>query len=197
MTTVAAIIPTVPPRASQLVRALTSVIHQSRSVDAISVAVDRLHEGPGITRTKALIATTTDFVACLDDDDEWAANHVELLWRAIEDEGADVTFSHPQVIAGADPFPAFLGRAWDPAEPRIFGCWFMARTELLKDIGGWRSAEEIGADWNPHWQADGSAGGEDWDITKRLVAAGARIVHVPHRTYLWHHDGEHYSGHRW
>ena len=197
MTDVSAIVPTVPPRADRLSRALASVAHQTRPVEAISVAIDTHHEGPGPTRTRALLGTQTAWVAPLDDDDEWQPQHIEVCLTAALETGADVVYPWFDVVGGSDPFPQFEGRPWSNDEPHIFGCWFLGRAELLKDVGGWLDRAQMGDQWKPEWQGDGSGGGEDWNLILRLISAGARIIHIPVRTYIWHHDGHHYSGSTW
>lgn len=194
---VTAVIPSVPPRSHLLNRALASVIDQTHAVDAISVAIDVNHEGPGATRTRALAGASTEWVAMLDDDDEWHSFHVATLLHAVQEHDADVAYSWFDVVGGSDPFPMFEGKPWSNDEPHVFGCWFIARTELLKDLGGWLTREQMGDQWKPQWQGDGSGGGEDWNLILRLVAANAKIVHVPKRSYCWHHDGQHYSGETW
>jgi glycosyl transferase family 2 len=193
---VTAVIPSVPPRAGLLARAVASVAAQDRPVEAVAIAIDTQHQGPGLTRTRALTMATTKWVAMLDDDDEWKPHHVRCLVDAAEEQDADVAYAWCDVVSGTDPF-TFFGQPWDNANPHIFGCWFLAKTELLKDTGGWLSREQMGPDWKPEWQEDGSGGGEDWNLILRLIAADAKIIHVPERSYLWHHDGHHYSGGTW
>lgn len=196
--TVGVAIPSVPPRAGMLVRALQSVTNQTRPVDAISVAIDNGHKGPGITRTQALFGLDTKWVAPLDDDDEFYPHHIQTLMDYVTDSDADVVYPWFDVQGGTDPFPQFFGKPWDDADPHVFGCWFIARRELLLDIGGWLSREEMGDQWKPEWQGDGSGGGEDWNLILRMVAAGAKIEHLPIRTYIWHHGSHHhYSGATW
>jgi len=141
--------------------------------------------------------THTQWVAPLDDDDEWKPEHIQICLDTALENNADIVYPWFDVVGGSDPFPQFEGRPWSNDDPHIFGCWFLGSAELLKDVGGWLKREQMGDAWKPQWQGDGSGGGEDWNLILRLIDAGAKIVHVPIRTYIWHHEGYHYSGGTW
>src|SRR5512139_1585310 len=78
-------IPTLPARGMLLERAIRSVRRQTLPAAAISVAADVSRAGAAATRQRALDAVLTPWVALLDDDDAFKAEHLEKLYRhAIE-----------------------------------------------------------------------------------------------------------------
>ena len=189
-------IPTIPVRGTLLTRAVQSVVAQSRPAAAISIAADLDRQGAGPTRTRAIEAATTDWVALLDDDDELYPQHLERLCAHAVETGADLVFPwFDTQPAGGDPFideqgrPTHEGRPWDPAAPHMFPVTVLARRDLLLTVGG----------FGPPQDPDGWCSGEDWHTWLELAAVGATIVHLPERTWVWHHDSANTSGmpNRW
>jgi glycosyltransferase involved in cell wall biosynthesis len=185
VTEVVAVIPSIPVRTQLLDRAVTSVRNQQRAVDRLVVAVDHNREGAARTRLRGLLgASGSDWVAFLDDDDEWLPSHVEVLLAAADETGADYVYSWFETVPGGrDPFPPFFFTdPWDDARPRHTTMTVMVRTELALRVG-----------FTP--PTDGATcGNEDWRFTLGCMAQGAKIHHVPQRTWLWHHDSGNTSG---
>lgn len=179
-------IPTIPPRRSELRRAMASVMAQERSAAAVSLAVDLLRQGAPATRQRALEAVRTDWVAFLDDDDQLYPEHLALLAAAAQEHEADYVFSHPEVVGGTDPFPGHLGRAWDRDHPRQTTITVLVRTELAQAVG-FHEPEE----GRLH---EGQRFGEDFAFTLECNRLGAAIVHVPRRTWVWTHHPHNTSG---
>jgi Glycosyl transferase family 2 len=179
-------VPSIPPRARSglLARSLASIAAQTLPAGAISVAIDTGKEGAAITRTRALAAVRTPIVAFLDDDDAMNPDHLEKLYGFMLTTGADFVFSWFDVIGGLDPFPQHFGKVWDPADPTHTTVVTMVRTELAQSVGF--VAPEHG---------DGAGGsGEDWSFTLGCLAAGAKIMHLPERTWRWYHNSGNTSG---
>src|SRR5687768_4721870 len=133
---VTVVIPSIPPRAWMLHRAMQSVYNQTVKPKDVIVEIDHGKTGAAATRTRALMKVQTEYVAFLDDDDEFGKFHIQLLRDHIEETGADMVFPWFNVVGGTDPFPAHFGREWDDEHPRQTTITFMARTKLMKDIGG-------------------------------------------------------------
>jgi glycosyltransferase involved in cell wall biosynthesis len=205
---VAAVIPAHPARLrnGMLARALDSVLTQSPAVDHVSVAVDRDGDGAAVTRDRALHAVPEwcDWVAFLDSDDTWKPNHIErMLAYAVRHE-ADYVYSWFMIKdatgreqLGWDPFTHF-GRAFDPNNPVQTTVTTLVRRELAQKIG---FMQPEGMPWSEHTERivsmptpDGHAAGEDWRFTLGCMAAGAKIVHLPERTWYWYHHGRNSSG---
>ena len=188
MASVTAIIPSIPPRRDRLALAIKSVLDQTHPVEAISVALDRHHEGSAITRTRALAAASTEWVAFLDDDDMWDPDHLESLLACAEETGAEYVYSYFRIPQEGvtDPQQLF-GQPFDPQLPTPTTITTLVRTALAQSVG---FVDEGG---HPDWSCD------DEYFTKGCVALGAKIVHLPKVTWSWNHWGYNTSGrgNRW
>jgi glycosyltransferase involved in cell wall biosynthesis len=181
--TVTVVIPSIPIRAYELARAVASVMSGARAPDAISIEIDRAHEGAGPTRTKAMLRASSEWIAFIDDDDVWYAQHLERLLATAEETGADVVYPWFDVInpdgeRGYDPFPQFEGKPWDPAEPHLFPICALVRTELAQ-----RSFFPACRPNDPAWD------GDDWPFWLGVFEQGAKVVHLNERTWRWNHWG--------
>lgn len=181
-------IPSIPPRASLLTRALASVAEQTLPARAVSIAYDTTRDGAAITRQRALEAVTTDWVAFLDDDDTFLPHHLATLSQAVLEHNADYAFSWYTVVGGTDPRPEEFGLPWDPAHPRQTTITTLVRTSLAQSTGFLPDGPDDLSSPDRHYA------GEDWRFTSRCVAAGARIIHVSERTWNWYHHGSNTSG---
>jgi hypothetical protein len=182
------VIPTIPPRARLLTRALESAAVQTLTPAAIIVEVDDTGTGAAATRNRALERVETEWVAFLDDDDELLPDHLLTLALAQRHTGADLLWPWFTVAGGSDPFPQHRGRQWDPADPHQFPINVLVRTELLEAVGGFTTIPDGARD------QDGHRTGEDWHLWLALSAAGARFHHVDAQTWTWHHHAGNTSG---
>lgn len=187
--TIGVAIPTIPPRAAMLQRALASVLGQTLPADQISIAVDNRRRGASFTRNEAWQALDTDCVAFLDDDDEWYPNHLQVCHDALIESGADMVFPWFDVRGGTDPFPETFGQPFDPANPCQTTITCLWRRQALRDVGGFI---DVPADADP--DQGGHRRGEDMRAVERLVAQGGKALHVPVRTWAWHHHLANTSG---
>lgn len=184
--TVGVAIPSIPVRSGLLQRAVGSVLGQTYPIRQISISVDHERLGAAGNRQRALdgIADDTDWVAFLDDDDTFMPQHVEKLVNFARETGADYVFPWFEVVQGIDPFPQHFGKKYDVTVPTHTTITVLVRTELAKSIGFQRPPN-----------GDGAGGsGEDWDFTLRCIEAGARIEHLPERTWYWYHNSGNTSG---
>jgi Glycosyl transferase family 2 len=180
-------LPTIPPRARLLKRALGSILGQTLPATALSVRSDVNANGAAWTRNEALKAVRTEWVAFLDDDDQMLPSHLETLAEAALDTGADYVYSwftdeHP------DPLGHF-GKEFDPANPTQTTITTLVRTELAQAVGF--CEPPVGA------TIHGQRYGEDFQFTVGCVAYGAKVVHVPVRTWTWNWHGGNTSGRPW
>jgi hypothetical protein len=151
-----------------------SVGAQTHPAAAISVAIDNNHEGSGPTRTRAMRAVKTEWLAFLDDDDQFLEQHLETLVKHQQDTGADVVWPWFRVLSGQDPFPMHQGRQWNPEDPHIFPISALVRTEVA-----------LQAEFPPH--VENGWGGDDFAFWTTLSAQGAKFSHVNEVTWLWDH----------
>jgi hypothetical protein len=177
---VTAVIPAIPPRLqTHLHRAVDSVLMQERPVDALSISVDHAHRGSAKNRTRALSGVGTEWVALLDDDDEWCPDHIRLLMEHAEQTGADVVYPWFTVPEGFDPWPGREGEPFDEALLRTMNyipITVLVRNELLWEAGGFTPKDPD----NPQSLCD------DWGTWEKLLSVGAKFSHLPRRTWIWH-----------
>lgn len=185
------VIPSIPPRAELLKRALASVTAQTLSPVRLIVEFDLGREGPAVLRNRALERVDTEYVAFLDDDDELLPQHLELLHETAVRESADLVYPWFTIVDSEgclrpdlDP----LGRFGLPFDPDIIlnqanyiPVTVLARTSVVRAAGGFN----VLFGHNPC---------EDWGCWQAMVRAGARFVHLPERTWLWHWHGANTSG---
>lgn len=186
---VTVVIPHIPTRRGELLRALDSVAAQTTLPAAVSVTVDHRREGSAATRNRALRAAGTRWVAFLDDDDAFEANHLAELVGCAEATGADVVYSGCTVVGpGGEILPdrEEWGRYGQPFDPGLLRrrSWLpvtsLVRTELAHAVGGFRYPPG-----SPY---------DDWGFYLALLDAGARFVHHPVKTWVWHHHAGNTSG---
>lgn len=189
-------VPAHPARArnGMLTRAVES-IHMGESLPA-AVLVDLDRDGTGAAQTKNRLVrkVTTPWIAFLDSDDWWYPEHLDVLYGAALAESADYVFSHFMVYddyeaarPDVDPLGGF-GEPWDPEKPRQTTTTILVSTE-------W--AQRFPFVTQPEGRLiEGTTlrYGEDFDFTVRMNAAGARIFHVPRRTWAWRHHGGNSAG---
>lgn len=198
MAGITVVIPSIPPRASLLTRALGSVAQQTVQPESIIVEIDHDGDGAPATRDRGLRKVTTEWVAFLDDDDEMKSNHLETLLRCAEIEGADYVFSYYEIVdpsgtpmGDVDYVLGHFGKPFNPADPHQTTITTLVRTKIAQDVGF--ALDEV----NAGHLINGQRVGEDFLFTLGCVERGAKIVHTPYRTWIWHHDSGNTSGRPW
>lgn len=170
------VVPTIAGREVELARALASVDAQTAGVYWTMVMHDVERIGAAVNRNRALRVIDTEWVAFLDDDDEWKPNHLRACLRHAVLTGADVVYPGYD-IDGDDPIGCF-GIPFDPSLLRrrnYIPVTVLARTELVKKVGGFQD--------HPDENGDPC---EDWGLWLALLDAGATFSHLPQRTWIWH-----------
>ena len=187
-------IPAHPARVANdmLDRAVASVKNQLLPAADISIAIDENGDGAAVTRQRALDAVQTEWVAFLDSDDWFYPEHLKVLAAGARIFNAAYVFSYYMVhFPDGKPWPAndplgHFGKSFNPQAPHQTTITTLVRTELAKKIG-FREPP-------PGSVVGGHRGGEDWHFTVGCAEAGAKIVHVPRRTWAWVHHGANSSG---
>ncbi len=153
----------------------------------IQVALDVERQGAAATRNRAVAASTSEWLAFLDDDDEFEPWHIERLVEHQRVTGADLVYPWFTVVDGFDPL-GWEGRQFDPETLRRYNyipVTALVRRELVEAAGGFQD------------RTDGAAGAtwEDWNMWLALLDLGATFSHLPERTWRWHMgDVEHTYG---
>lgn len=173
-----------------LKRAISSIVDQTVRPESIVVEPDPLKTGAAATRDRALAKVDTEFVAFLDDDDEFGERHLELLLGEIQITGADLVYPWFTVVGGTDPFPQHFQKPWNDLHPHQTTVTFIARTKVIRDAGGF-TGTDLSLDGI---DLEGHRAGEEYRLVLRMVNNGAKIVHLPYRTWTWHHHQHNTSG---
>jgi len=187
-------IPAHPARVvnGMLDRAVASVKNQLLPAADISIAIDEDGDGAAVTRQRALDAVKTEWTAFLDSDDWFYPEHLKVLAAGARIFNADYVFSYYMVhFPDGKPWPAndplgHFGKSFNPQKPHQTTITTLVRTELAKKIGFHEPP--------PDSVVGGHRGGEDWHFTVGCAEAGAKIVHIPRRTWAWVHHGANSSG---
>lgn len=179
---VTVVIPSIPTRKELLKRAISSVLAQTHSVDALSIALDNHKDGAWVTRQRALDAVTTEWVAFLDDDDELLPHHVERCFQAQRESNADVIIPWYDVVGGEDPVPAHRGLQVSSLGMHSFGITCLVRMSKVRELGvRFISPSVTGIP-------------EDYSFWVEMWKGGAAFCAIPDTTWLWHHHGLNTSG---
>ncbi len=182
------VIPTHPARIANgmLGRAVRSVWAQKLPAAELHIPVDRQREGAAATRNRGLAAVQSEWVAFLDSDDQFLPQHLDRLAACAVEQQADMVYPWFETSGWSDPLGRFR-RPFDPVALRAANyipVTVLVRTELLRSVGGFQYR------FDPAAQATF----EDWGAWLALVDAGARIVHLPERTWRWYMHAGHTSG---
>lgn len=183
------VIPSIPVRDEELVRAAESAEAQTlRPVD-ILIETDHERVGAALNRDRGLARVGTEWVAFLDDDDELYPQHLERLLETALRTGADLVYPWYDVKGGTDPFPQWEGVPWSNDATHQVPITVLARTEAIRAVGGYSYAWDPSQGTDPGLDPDGNRAGEDYRLILRMVARGLKIVHHNERTWAWHHHG--------
>jgi hypothetical protein len=189
---VTAAIPSIPPRAAPggvLGEAVASVLAQTRPAAALAVSIDHRREGVWVMRQRLLSMVATPWIGWLDDDDVWYPSHLQVALDAAAAHDADYVFTWFDGDRG-DHLGHF-GKPFDPAAPHHTTMCVVVRAELARQVG-FTPPPQRDAQGRPPAHA-----GEDWRFITGCVAAGAKIIHVPQRTWRYRMDGRNTSGLPW
>ena len=193
MTTTTAIIPTCD-RPEMLERALASVRRQSAVVDELIVVNDGVsdvrvtgarvlrigpHAGPAAARNEGASVATTDNLAFLDDDDEWAPDHIETISALLTDGEIAATAFRKHTRAGdvviKRPPMTLNASEWFIQNQGIQGSNLAARRNVFLALMGF---DEL------LWC------GEDMDFAIRCSDRGVRYAMCEIPTVMYHARSE-------
>ena len=185
---VTVVIPTIPPRAAMLERAIASVTAQT-VMPSLVIEADTGREGSAATRNRALSRVIGEFSLFLDDDDALMPWAVQVLTEAQAKTGADV-------VSGGAWIPERPGHL-EPAAPLTTG-WLnrdavIARSQLhVSSLVRTELAVKAGFTW----KQDPATGMmlDDYGLYCGLAAAGATFWRVPETVLIWHIHGGNTSG---
>lgn len=109
-----------------------------------------------------------DLIGYLDSDCEYHEKHLELLWRRLQDTGADFAFARMERWLDGSP--------WD-----VVGTGQVMYGQIDGNMIVHHASLLIWANWR--WGGDA-----DWDLIGRWASHGVRAEFVPEVTVRWHHS---------
>lgn len=210
MTGVTVCVPTIPTRERSLRRAVASIEIQTRLPEQLVVIRDEAGVGAAPTRNEAWQRAEHEWVAFLDDDDQFRPNHIEALLNCAEQTGADLVYPWFNILDNAgndmterDPLRLVVDGKMTSPFGQPFGdahrhellhrnnfipVTVLVRRALLEEVGGFPRPN------TPEWPENCC---EDWGLWRRLLAVGATFAHHPERTWFWYWHGLNTSGLSW
>lgn len=187
------VIPTIATRQKRVQQAVASVYQQTVRPEALIIQEDTDKIGAAGNRDAGLDRVATEWVALLDDDDRFYPDHLETLYTAALDTGADIVYSWFDVEGGTDPFPQNFGKPWDPEAPIQTTVTVLAKTDVIRKAGGYSNRLELELPELSDF-AQGNTAGEDFRMLFTANQQGAKIVHVPKKTWVYCHHESNTSG---
>lgn len=189
---ISVVIPTIPPREQELQRAFKSVRNQTLQPERIIVQCDQDGEGAAITRNKGLAQVETEYVAFLDDDDEFLPHHLQSLYDCAQRTGADLVYSAYQGI-NEGLFKKYLFKPFTDEyrqvilrEKNFIPVTVLAKTEAIRSVGG----------FTRHPLARETMPLEDHGCWIKMLEAGYQFSHCHEVTWKWNRS-RHTSGRSW
>jgi glycosyltransferase involved in cell wall biosynthesis len=180
------VITTIPVRRERLEKAVLSVENQTLQPQELIVQNDLYKEGAPANRDNGIAKVTTKYVALLDDDDYFYPDHLETLYNAAIDNDADIVYSWFDVIGGTDPFPENFGKPWNPEIPIQTTVTILAKTGVIRKAGGYTNQHNLSLEELGNF-AQGNTAGEDFRMVFTANKQGAKIIHVPKKTWAYCH----------
>lgn len=180
------LITTIPTRKDRLKIAYESVLNQTLLPKEIIIEEDINKLGAPKNRDNGIAKVKTKYVALLDDDDYFYPFHLELLYDTIIETESDIVYSWFDVIGGTDPFPWNFGKPWDPENPTQTTITTMCKTDIIRTSGGYTTTVGLNEEQLKTY-AQGNVLGEDMRFIINANNMGAKITHIPKRSWAYCH----------
>ncbi len=126
------------------------------------------------------------YIAYLDDDDVFLPNHLQVLYKAIVENKADVVYGD-RVYKSTDPNEKrYMGKmSYDFDLAKLKKGNYIATSDIMHTI---EAIDDVGF-WSIFWKKK-----PDWFLMLKFGEAGKKIIHVPEiLTEYWWHDNNYTS----
>jgi hypothetical protein len=180
------VITTIPTRKVRLEKAFKSVLEQTLTPCYILIEEDTQRLGAPANRDNGLARVETKWVAFLDDDDYFYEDHLEALYTAAIENDVDIVYSWFDVEGGTDPFPENFGKPFDPENPCQTTVTTLCKTDVVRAAGGFSNTFGLNEEELASF-AQGNTVGEDFRMIMSALQNGAKIHHVPKKTWCYCH----------
>jgi glycosyltransferase involved in cell wall biosynthesis len=170
---IAVLTPTLPERTEMLATCIASVKSQTRPANIHCIGLDTYRIGPAAIRNKLVreLPEEIDWLAFLDDDDQFLPRHLEKLSAVAED--ADVVFSSSN-LSNPALYPTHDYRRLVDGNYISITC--LVRRSMFEFVGGFDKGLY-----------------EDWGLWKKITSVVGRFVFVPEVTWVY---GQHSTDQR-
>jgi glycosyltransferase involved in cell wall biosynthesis len=122
---------------------------------------------------EALAEANGDWIAPLDDDDEWSDDHLEILLREAQATGAELVYGIMRVVIDGSEVETWFGK-WPPQKSE-----FAFQSSLYH--GGLR---HFRYDTHTHLRGEPA----DFDLARRMLEAGVRFHFIEQVVGTYHVD---------
>ena len=177
--------PTIPPRGELLARAIGSVMAQTVRPAAHLIMADISRAGAAVMLDDCISHAQTEWVATLADDDELLPHHLETLWWMLDGTGFDVAYTHFRYsnLHDGGHLEGFKGVPFDHDNPRQMTGVFLARRQLLLDLGGHSEGFDPAS---YDLDVQGNRIGEDFHLARKFAAHRVPVAVSPEVTWIYH-----------
>lgn len=176
---------TISTRTELLKRAIASVQNQTVQPQKHLIKLDDKRDGHTAMLDAMIAEASTKYIAILDDDDELLPRHIEAIYGAIEETGADLVypwFKYSNLPDGGH-LEMFAYKPWSNSNVHQVPITWIAKREALLEVGGFSKDFDVNS-----YEVDnqGNRIGQDFVMIKKLVEAGKVIYHHPELTWIYH-----------
>lgn len=137
-------------------------------------------------RNVGTILAHADLIAHLDDDNEYLPNHLESLYKLINESDADFVYSSTMLRNSSHP-NIDLGIRQNPTPPRygyIDTSELLHKKELIEKFGWWQNTHYT--DVYP-WGKPTGVYGTEWELINRWLQGGAKWAHSKEVTLIYYY----------
>jgi glycosyltransferase involved in cell wall biosynthesis len=176
---------TISIRTELLERAKKSVENQTLKPKKHLIKLDSERQGHTKVLDELINEADTEYIAILDDDDELLPNHLELLYKAIQENDADLVYPHFKYsnLPDAGHLEKYKNMPWDNNPNRQVPITWLAKRQSILEVGGFSKDFDSNSYLTDN---EGNRLGQDYFMIRKLVEANKIIYHISDITWIYH-----------